>query len=106
MATLPHDLTDLRLAPTALAVEARLSELALLDVDELGHRVLLDTNHSDRTRELRASALLESVQYLIDLHGWILSWDPRGVRMKHGVHELVLGVPPTFQQYVDQVSAA
>lgn len=103
MATLPHDLTDLRLAPTALALDARLSELALLDPDELARRVVLDSNRSDRTREMRASALLESVQYLIDLHGWEVSWDPRGLRMKNGVHQLVLGVPQTFQQYVDPV---
>jgi len=100
MTTLPHDLTDLRLAPTALALDARLSEMALLELDELTHRIALESNRATRTRDMRATALLDTVQYLIDLHGWVLSWDPRGLRMKHGVHELVLGVPQTFQEFV------
>jgi hypothetical protein len=99
MPTLPRDLADLQLAPTALALEHRLAEMGELDLDQLTERVAIESNCPDWTREMRDAGLLATVSYLIDLHEWELAWDPRGLRMKHGLHSLVLGVPPSFPAY-------
>jgi hypothetical protein len=96
---MPRDLTDLQLAPTALALEHRLKEMGELDLDQLTERIAIESNCPDWTREMRDAGLLSTVAYLIDLNGWELSWDPRGLRMKHALHSLVLGVPPTFTAY-------
>ena len=100
MNRVPRDVTDLQLAPVLLALDERLSELALLDVDELGQRVALETDGPDWTVEMRMSRLLDAVERFIDLHGWKLSWDPRGLRVAHGRHHVVLGIPTTFQAYI------
>ena len=39
MATRPHDLTDLYLAPVVLTVDARIAELGRLDRDRLAYKV-------------------------------------------------------------------
>lgn len=101
MSTLPHDVTDLRLAPVLLALDARLSEMGLLDLTELVQRVAMDTNSADWTEDVRRAGLLEAVQHFIEMRGWTLSWDPRGIRITHGRHHVVLGIPATFQSYID-----
>ena len=100
MSTMPHDVTDLYLAPVVLAVDARIEELAELDLPHLGRQVALVSDLAEWTRDLRETALLRTIDHLIDLHGWELSWDPRGIRMTHGAHRLVLGVPATFAEFV------
>jgi len=100
MPTLPHDVPDLYLAPVVLALETRIEELAQLDVDALSTEVAVVSNTAGWTRELREAGLLQAVRYLIDCHGWTLSWDPRGLRLTHGRHEVVLGVPATFTDYL------
>lgn len=99
MSTFPHDIPDLYLAPTVLAIDARIQELAGMNLEQLRMNVALATNKVDFTREQRERGLLEAVRYLIDCHGWKLSWDPRGIRVAHGDREVVLGVPATFEQY-------
>jgi hypothetical protein len=101
VSTLPHDVSDLHLAPLLLALDARLSELGLLDRDELMQRVAIESDRPDRTATMRRAGLLESVRHFIDLRGWELAWDPRGLRVGHGRHHVVLGAPPVFQEYVD-----
>src|SRR5436309_5945339 len=93
MASLPHDLPDVLLAPMVLRVDARLAELGELDAETLRRRIASDTNNGAWSREHREQGVLESLEYLQDMHGWQLSMDPRGVRVSHGVHSLVLGVP-------------
>lgn len=100
MANLPHDATDLRLAPLLLALEDRIAELGVLDVEELGHRVALDSDRAGRTPQMRRSTLLQSITRDIDCHGWELTWDPRGLRVSHAQHSVVLGVPAVFADYV------
>jgi hypothetical protein len=100
MTTIPHDLPDLYLAPLTLAIDERIDELARLDIKELSMRVALDSDKPDWTQPMRESGLLLAVRRLIDCHGWSLTWDPRGVRLSHRTHSVVLGVPATFQQYV------
>jgi hypothetical protein len=100
MSLLPHDVPDLFLAPVVLQLEARIEELGQLDLEGLTTEVAVVSNTSGWTRELRASGLVDAVKYLVDCHDWELSWDPRGIRVAHGAHQLVLGVPPTFHRYV------
>lgn len=100
MTTLPHDVSDLYLAPVVLALEARIEELGALTLEELGDTVALEADIADFTRELRQAGLVRTVQHLVDCHGWDLSWHPRGIRVAHSNHQLVLGVPESFRQFV------
>jgi hypothetical protein len=100
MATRPHDMTDLYLAPVVLAVDARIEELGHLDKDGLAYEVALESDSPDFTRPFREEALIRTVTHLIDCHGWELSWDPRGLRLTHDPHTLVLGIPAVFGEYL------
>ena len=97
----PHDATDLLLAPVALALDARIEELGRLDAAKLAEVVILETNAITRSRAEAAQALVDAITYLIDTHGWAVSWDERGVRLAHSGHEIVLGVPAGLTAYVD-----
>lgn len=97
----PHDLVDLRLAPLAIELDTRLEEMARLDPRALARRVALESDRPDWTPDYRAEALLLSVTHLVDLRGWSVEWHDRGLRLQHGSHSLVLGVPATFGRYVD-----
>jgi hypothetical protein len=101
MATRPHDITDLYLAPVALAVDARIEELSRLDKEQLTYEVGLESDTPDFTRAMRDDALIRTVTHLIDLHGWEFSWDPRGLRLTHDEHTFVLGIPAVFAEYLD-----
>jgi len=101
MATRPHDVTDLYLAPVALAVDARIEELGQLDKDELVYEVALDADSPDFTRRMREDGLIRTVTHLIDDHGWEFSWDPRGLRLTHDAHSFVLGIPAVFHKYLE-----
>jgi len=103
MATRPHDVTDLYLAPVVLAVDARIEELSHLDSDQLEHKVAFQSDSQDYTPHMREEALIGTITSLIDCHGWELRWDPRGLRLTHDVHTLVLGVPAGFRAYIDGV---
>ena len=96
----PHDYTDLFLAPVALTVDQRLEGFAGLGPVELERRVALESNQLTTTTAERASAVVASVTYLVDLHGWRAAWDSRGIRLSHDNHSLVLGVPPNVAAYV------
>jgi hypothetical protein len=100
MTVLPHDVVDLHLAPVVLRVDARLDELGLLDVRQLAERVSIEANMSLGRRPMRERALLLTVLYLLDTHGWQLSWHARGIELRHGAHALVLGVPPIFHEFL------
>jgi hypothetical protein len=101
MATRPHDMTDLYLAPVVLTVDARIEELGHLDKDGLAYEVALESDSPDYTRPIREEALIRTVTHLIDCHGWEASWDPRGLRLTHDAHTLVLGIPAVFLEYLD-----
>ena len=100
MATLPHDLSDLYLAPIALAVDAQIEELGHLDIDGLATEVALESDMADWSRSMREEALIRTVQSFGDYHKWTFSWDPRGLRLTHGGHTFVLGIPPVFVEYL------
>jgi hypothetical protein len=100
MLNLPHDVTDLYLAPVVLALDARVQELARLDLAELTTEVAVVANTAGWTEHMREAGLLATVRNGVECHDWTLSWDPRGLRVGHASHELVLGVPATFRAYL------
>src|SRR6516164_171880 len=75
MATRPHDVTDLYLAPVVLAVDARIEELGHLDPDQLEHKVAFQSDSQDYTPQMREEALIATITSLLDCHGWELRWD-------------------------------
>jgi hypothetical protein len=97
----PHDITDLYLAPVALAVDARIEELGRLDKEQFAYEVALESDTPDFTRDMREQALLRAVTHLIETHGWQFSWDPRGLRLTHDEHTFVLGSPAAFVHYLE-----
>jgi hypothetical protein len=97
--TLPHDIPDLYLAPVALAVDGHLNEFGALGPRELVVAVALESDCADWTRGLRQDAILRALARSTDLHGWTLEWDPRGIRLTHEGHSLVLGVPANVEAY-------
>lgn len=101
MPLLPHDAADLLLAPVILELDARIAELSDLGQDELPLRVGLVSDGPDSTRTLREVGLLTAVSHLINCHEWKLSWDPRGIKVSHGAHQVVLGVPSNFLEYLE-----
>jgi hypothetical protein len=102
---LPHDVSDLYLAPVVLSIDAKLDDLATLDPRALAQRVAIESNLPDWNREARERALLESILHFVDSRGWTVAWDPRGLRLSHADHSLVLGVPANLAQYLDGVAA-
>jgi hypothetical protein len=100
MSDRPHDVTDLYLAPVLLALDARIEELGKLDKDGLAYEVVLETNSPDFTRQMREEALIRTITHLTETHHWELSWDPRGLRLTHDAHTLVLGIPAVFHDYL------
>jgi hypothetical protein len=101
MAIRPHDVTDLYLAPVALAVDARIEKLGQLGKDGLAYEVALESDEPDFTRRIREDGLIRTVTHLIDCHGWEFSWDPRGLRLTHDAHTFVLGIPAVFLEYLE-----
>ena len=100
MPNLPHDVSDLYLAPVVLAIDAKLDDLATLEPPALSQRVAVESNRPDWSREDRERALLESIQHFVDCRGWVMAWDPRGLRLSHAEHSLVLGVPANLAAYL------
>jgi hypothetical protein len=106
MATRPHDVADLYLSPVVLAVDARIEELGHLSKDQLDYEVALESDSPDFTRRMREQALIRTVTHMIECHGWEVSWDPRGLRLSHDAHTLVLGIPAVFIEYLERSSKA
>ena len=96
----PQDVSDLYLAPVALAVDARLEELGELSPDRLAERVALVSDEPDWTVELRQDGLMRTIGQLLELHQWELSWEARGVGISRASHRLVLGVPESLRAFV------
>jgi len=96
----PHDVTDLRLAPITLLVDARLEELSALDAAQLAEAILFGSNRQPHSEAERGEALVAAATHLIDLAGWRATWDPRGVRLTHDSHSLVLGVSRRLTDFV------
>lgn len=101
MTARPRDVTDLFLSPVVLAVDGRIEELGRLTKDQLSYEVALESGSPDFTRRMREEALIGTITHLLDRHGWEFSWDPRGLRLSHDAHSLVLGIPAVFGEYLE-----
>ena len=86
-----------------LAIDARIERLGKMDKDALAYEVALASDLPDTTRQWRQEALITTITHLIDTHHWECSWDPRGLRMTHGEHTLVVGIPAVFLDYLGAV---
>ena len=101
MAAIPHDVTDLRLAPIALAVDAVIDELGRLPIDKLIWRLESHRDVPEITREDRERWLVAQVESRAEVANWELSIDDRGLRLTHREHSLVLGLPATLRSYLE-----
>ena len=99
---MPHNTTDLMLAPVALAIDARLRSFHGLDRAEIERRIAWETNRMPRSRQEAERAIVQDLSYLIPTHGWDLAWDDRGVRLRHGKRSVVLGAPANLVAYVER----
>lgn len=97
---LPHDITDLYLAPVVLKIDAELEALQGKTQDDLLMHIALATNREPRTIGERRTYLLEAVTKFVDMHGWVATWHPRGLRLAHDDHHIVLGLPAAVSSYL------
>ena len=97
---LPHDITDLYLAPVVLKIDAELELLRGKTHDDLLMYIALTTNREPRDLDERRKYLLEAVSRFTDMHGWVATWHPRGLRLEHDDHQIVLGVPAAVHSYL------
>jgi hypothetical protein len=100
MIALPHDTSDLLLAPVLLAVDANIDRLAVLTLEELAVEVALVSNIPDRSRPEREQGLIRTVCQDVDCHGWQFAWVARGLQLSHHQRHVVLGVPQQFGGYL------
>jgi hypothetical protein len=100
MSIRPRDLTDLYLSPVAIELDRRLDELSPLSAQDVEVKVALSTDREASLPSDRIDLFLQSLAHLIPLHGWELAYESRGVRVQHGGHSLVLGVPDCVREYV------
>lgn len=96
----PHDATDLYVAPVTLAVDGRLEELALLAPEDLASEIALSTNSDPRSPVERERAVVSAATHPLDMHGWNVGMSPRGLRLFHANHSLVLGLPQNLVEYL------
>ena len=102
----PHDITDLYLAPVALGIDDEIQRLDQLSEEKLLLHVVLVTDREPRTLAERRSYFIDAVTRYHDLHGWVVSWDPRGLRVSHDEHTLVLGLPPNVSAFLAEPARA
>ncbi len=100
MPDLPHDTSDVYLAPVALALDRLLNELGALTLSELLFRIALQTDHEAATLQQRRELLLELLERDVDPHGWALSWSDRGLCLSHADRQLVLGLSTALRDFV------
>lgn len=101
MSLLPHDLTDLYLSPVALELNARLSDFEGRTDAEVEYLIALRADRQPQTVGDRRLLALRALTQGSDLHGWDVDWVSRGLRMRNGSHELVLGIAPGLRHYLD-----
>ncbi|MBX6748376.1 MAG: hypothetical protein IRY85_01695 [Micromonosporaceae bacterium] len=97
----PHDITDLYLAPVVLAIDAELEALRGKSYDDILMYVALATNREPRTRIEKRKYFIEAVTKFHELHGWEVTCHPRGLRLTHDGHQIVLGLPPAVYSYLE-----
>lgn len=106
MTTRPTDITDLYLAPVALRLDRQLAEVAEMTQEGIHLWIALATDHEAATLDERRILVLRALQHDVDTHHWDLEYDERGLRLCHGDHALVLGIPESLRAYVEGVGTA
>jgi hypothetical protein len=101
MNTRPHDVSDLYLAPVVLELDHRLDEFEGLSHDEIELRVALETDRQPRDSADRSRLMLLCLTHALETHGWAVGWAPRGLRISHDDHKLVLGIPDSMRTYLN-----
>jgi len=96
----PHDPSDLLLAPMALRLDQQLDQLAGLSPRELELYVCLQTDSDPHTLEQRRELLLAALSRDVEMHAWELSWEERGLALRHDGRHLVLGTPDSVRHYL------
>ncbi len=100
MTTTPHDLPDLYLAPVVLELDRRLEAMTGRAVHQLDIDVALATDRQPIDAERRSALMLATLTHLLTMHGWVAGWDPRGLRLSHESHRVVLGLPASVRAYL------
>jgi hypothetical protein len=106
MTVRPHDIVDLYLSPLTLELDHRLRQLEDLSEAEIQFKVALETDCEPRVPEERPSLVLRMLAHNLDRHGWEMEWAPRGLRLSHDDHQLVLGVPDSVRSYLGPLPAS
>lgn len=101
MTRIPLDRTDLHLAPVTLDLDARLERWSSRSAHELRGDIAVASNQSDRSPRDRREALLQALRHDVEVHGWQLTLELRGLRLTHGLHSLVLGLPQNVRDYLE-----
>lgn len=96
----PHDPSDLLLAPLALRLDRQLDQLTGLSPRELELYVCLQTDCDPHTAAQRHELLLTALARDLDTHGWELSWDERGLALRHDGRRVVLGAPDNVRTWL------
>ena len=97
---LPHDISDLYLSPVVLELDDRLNAFEGLSEQEIEFRVALETDSQPRDLADRSQLLLQTLTHFMEMHGWKVGWAPRGLRVSHDDHKLVLGIPDSVRAYL------
>ncbi len=102
MIKVPHDTTDVLLAPVALDLDQQLEQLGALDQQEIHYLVALTTDREPHSLERRRELLMTALLRDVDTHGWDIAWHERGLELAHGDRHVVLGVPQSVRTFVGQ----
>ncbi len=101
MSLLPHDLTDLYLSPVALELNERLSDFGGRTDADVEYLIALRADRQPQNLAERRLLALRALTHGSDLHGWDVEWVSRGLRMRNGSHELVLGIATGLRHYLE-----
>lgn len=96
----PHDISDLYLAPIVLELDDRLERFARMGPEQLKFAIMLETNRVEGDEKSRLEMTLEAISRNLEMHAWEVSWDPRGLRVAHERHGVVLGLPRNVRAYL------
>lgn len=101
MALMPHDTADLALAPIVLHLEHEIGTFSGLRPDEVVRRIAIDAGATPGTFHARREALLRTLTQFVDLHGWKVAINDRGLRVSHRQNAVTIGFPKSLRTYLD-----
>lgn len=98
----PNDRIDLLLVPVALEIDSRLQSLGEMDADALSFRVALEGNVELSNSSAIHEGVIQACTNGINMHHWLASIDPRGLRISHDEHTMVLGIPDNIRELLSR----